>query len=342
MGGGGVPFGYDVLERQLVFNQSEAETVRWMFERYTDLKSVPQLVEEMAAKGIKTRKRVWKTGKVVGGVTFKTGTLTHLLQNPVYVGKVKHKENVYDGAHQPIITQELFDMVQSTFKTNRRTNALGKKSRNPSLLMGMITDPDSKPMTPTHATKGSKRFRYYVTRTLPGDQSTKWCMPAGEIERLVVDAVAKQLPLVDSNGDETAAHLSDQLNKRQEIASALPGMTIRDQRKILLSRKTRVQANEAAIRIYSKPSDQDEPSTVRKHSDKQIAQLAASNDAFDNLVSIIIDTRLMIVAGPDLWLSAKKVRFPEGLVIRVKFRDKKQMAAFVLPSTRLGEIFFSA
>ncbi len=260
--GGGVPFGYDVVERQLVINQPEAQTVRRIFERYTELKSVPQLVEELAEKGIKTRERVWKTGRVVGGGTFKTGTLTHLLQNPVYVGKVRHKENVYDGAQQPIITQELFDLVQSNFQINRRTNALGKKSRNPSLLTGMITDPDGKPMTPTHATKGSKRFRYYVTRTQPGDPSTKWRMPAGEIERLVVDAIAKQLEIVESNGEETAAELSNQLNIRRDIASALPGMTIIEQRKILLSRQTRVQLNEADITISAKPSDQDEPSSI--------------------------------------------------------------------------------
>jgi len=260
--GGGVPFGYDVLERQLVLNQSEAEIVRWMFERYIDIKSVPQLVEEMAVKGIKTRQRIWKTGKVVGGVTFKTGTVTHLLQNPVYVGKVKHKENIYDGAHQPIISQELFDLVQSNFQTNRRTNALGKKRRNPSLLTGIITDPDGKPMTPTHATKGSKRFRYYVTRTLPGDQSVKWRMPAGEIERLVIDAVANQLGFIDSNGHETAAHLSDQLNKRQEIAGALPGMNTREQRRILLGRQTGVEVHETAITISSKPSDEDAASSI--------------------------------------------------------------------------------
>jgi len=233
--------------------------IGWLF-------AVGGLVEELAAKGIKTRKRVWKTGKVVGGDTFKTGTLTHLLQNPVYVGKVKHKENIYDGAHESIIAQELFDLVQSTFKTNRNSNALGKKSRNPSLLTGMITDPDGKPMTPTHATKGSKRFRYYVTRTLPGDQSTKWRMPAGEIKRLVIDAVAKQLGFIDSNGVETAAHLFDQLNKRQEIAGALPGMNIREQRRILLSRQTQVQVNEADITICSKPSDQDEPSSIPSYS----------------------------------------------------------------------------
>ncbi|MEH6791148.1 hypothetical protein [Parasphingorhabdus sp.] len=87
-------------------------------------------------------------------------------------------------------------------------------------------------------------------------------MPAGEIERLVVGTIAKQLGNIDSDGSETAAQLSEQLNIRREIAKALPDMTIREQRRILLGRQTRVRVNEAAIRINSNPSDQDEPSTV--------------------------------------------------------------------------------
>lgn len=181
--GGGVPYGYDIEDRQLLINDTEAETVQLVFLRYAQLKSVPQLVDELAAKDIRTRTRIWKNGRIAGGIHFKTGTLTHLLQNPIYVGKVRHKEKIYDGAHQPIISNDLFERVQSTFAENRRDNALGKKSRNPSLLTGFIADPDSKPMTPAHAKKGSKRYRYYVTRTDPGDKSPKWRLPAGEIER---------------------------------------------------------------------------------------------------------------------------------------------------------------
>ncbi|GAB5480605.1 MAG: hypothetical protein Pars92KO_03620 [Parasphingorhabdus sp.] len=61
--GGGVPFGYNVVDRQLVINKSEADTVRHMFERYAQIKSVPQLVDELAAQGIKTRKRNGKPEK---------------------------------------------------------------------------------------------------------------------------------------------------------------------------------------------------------------------------------------------------------------------------------------
>ena len=327
--GGGVPYGYDVVERQLVINQSEAKFVRWMFERYAGLRSVPQLVEEMAAKDIKTRMRVWKTGKVAGGIHFKTGTLTHLLQNPVYVGKVRHKDKIYDGAHQPIISQELFDLVQSTFKANRSSNALGKKSRNPSLLTGMITDPDGKPMTPTHASKGAKRFRYYVTRTQPGDQATKWRMPAGEIERLVIDAVAKQIACTDSSGDETAEQLSEQRNKRRKMAKELPDMTVREQRRLLLHRQTRVEVHKTVIKIYSKPTDEDELSSisvkaklVSKGSDLKLAIAPNQGPPRRDPDPVLLRLIAHAFAAQDLLLSGK----PSPMIAEYSSRHVQQLA----------------
>lgn len=257
--GGGVPYGYDVKERQLLINKPEAETVQLVFERYAELKSVPQLVDELAAKDIRTRSRVCRTGRVAGGIHFKTGTLTHLLQNPVYTGNVRHKDKIYDGAHQPIIKNELFERVQSIFAENRRGNALGKKSRNPSLLTGMISDPDGKPMTPTHAMKGSKRYRYYVTRTSPGDKSNKWRLPAGEIERLVVDTIARQLARCSYKETNNAHEMKAQIDLDRQTAIDLAAMSISKQRALLLNHKTRVSVNSETIEIEFTPGNQDQP-----------------------------------------------------------------------------------
>lgn len=257
--GGGVPYGYDVEERQLLINEAEAETVRLVFERYAELKSVPQLVDELAAKDIRTRTRIWKNGRVAGGIHFKTGTLTHLLQNPIYVGKVRHKGKIYDGAHLPIISDELFERVQSVFAENRRENALGKKSRNPSLLTGIITDPDGKPMTPAHAKKGSKRYRYYVTRTPPGDNSPKWRLPAGEIERLVIDAIAKHLGTCSCSGTDDAKEMEAQINLNRQASIDLPAMSIAEQRELLLNCETRVAIDAETISIEFKPPNQGQP-----------------------------------------------------------------------------------
>jgi len=61
------------------------------------------------------------------------------------------------------------------------------------------------------------------------------------------------------------------------------------------------------------------PRNARKHSEKQIAQIAASIDAFDNLEPIVTDTKLMIVAGHGRWLAATKLKFLQVPVIRVEF-----------------------
>ena len=65
--GGLVPLGYDVIERRLVMNQSEAETVRELFRRYLELGSVRLLMEDLNRRGIRSKVRVAKNGKPSGG-----------------------------------------------------------------------------------------------------------------------------------------------------------------------------------------------------------------------------------------------------------------------------------
>ena len=61
----------------------------------------------------------------------------------------------------------------------------------PSLLAGLIFDSDGTRLSPTHAVKKGKRYRYYVSTALitgPCSEHPKgWRIPAGDIERLVLD-----------------------------------------------------------------------------------------------------------------------------------------------------------
>ena len=63
--GGLVPLGYDVHERRLVANQSEAETVREIFRRYGELGCVRLLMEDLNRRGIRSKVRVAKNGTEV-------------------------------------------------------------------------------------------------------------------------------------------------------------------------------------------------------------------------------------------------------------------------------------
>lgn len=248
--GGPIPIGYDLEDRKLVINQSEAKTVRHMFHRYTKLKSVPQLVDELAADGYRTKQRLYKGERIVGGIPFRAGSLTKLLHNPIYTGKVKHKDAIYDGEHEAIIDQALFDKAQKTFAANRRDNALGKKSENPSLLTGLITDPEGRPMSPTQARKGARLYRYYTTRLEPGEKKNSvWRMPCGEIERIVMNAIAGELaslPSVLGNDADTLARL---IGHNDKMIAELLSISIADKRSLLLELDVKVQVTADAVVI---------------------------------------------------------------------------------------------
>ncbi|MEP2987557.1 MAG: recombinase family protein [Parasphingorhabdus sp.] len=253
--GGPVPLGYNLEDRKLIVNSHEAETVLHLFQRYTELRSLTQLVDELAAQGYRTKKRIYKDGRTVGGIAFRTGSLAQLLKNPIYAGKVRHNANIYDGEHDAIIDQVLFDRVQTVFATNRRDNALGKKANNPSLLAGLITDPDGRSMTPTHACKGTKRFRYYVSRLAPGeDKNSIWRLPSGEVERLVADSLANEILRVGPTSHE-ARIIQSQGTLSREFADRLKDGTIAQKRQILLDRKVKVQILEVQMVISFQISD---------------------------------------------------------------------------------------
>ena len=226
--GGPVPLGYRLEDRMLQIEPAEAETIRFIFDSYRELRSVQQVVDALNAKGAKTKIRQYKSGKTVGGCPFTRGMLALMLKNPIYSGQVRHKNAVYDGQHEAIIPLEQFEQVQSILKQNTRDRRLGKCARAPSLLTGIISDPDGRPMSPSHTTRQHRRYRYYVTRFLPGEsRGTPWSVPAGELEKAAVRLTAQWLRS-NNEGDV------NRLAARRELATNLATMSTVEQRAILL------------------------------------------------------------------------------------------------------------
>jgi len=89
--GGVPPPGYDVLDRRLVVNPAEADTVRYIYERCLKLGCVRQLSKELDQRGIVSKVRVSRTGIKSGGFRFSRGALYELLANPIYIGEIRHK-----------------------------------------------------------------------------------------------------------------------------------------------------------------------------------------------------------------------------------------------------------
>lgn len=234
--GGPVPIGYRLESRRLIIDQAEAATVRMIFERYLALRSIGQLADELAEAGIRTKLRHYKDGSTRGAVPFYHGPLSALLKNPVYIGKIAHNGELYDGEHEGIVEESLWHEVQATLVSNRHRRRLGKGARHPSLLTAMLSDPESRPMSPVFTTKANRRHQYYVSRIAPGeDRESIWRVPAGEIDRAVLGCVAQWLRSRDRmSSDQDASAMEMELEANLALADALATMSVAEQRAVLL------------------------------------------------------------------------------------------------------------
>jgi site-specific DNA recombinase len=178
--GGWAPLGYDIKDRKLVINTAEAANVRFIFERFAQLRSVTKLIPILAAEGIKA-----KSGKPV-----EKGYLYRIISNPVYAGEAVHKGTSYPGEHKPIINGALWQRVQDVLKVNPRKRAANSRARTPALLRGLIFGPNGTAMTPSHTRRNGKLYRYYIAMDVlkrgapPGPVSR---IAAGDVERATLD-----------------------------------------------------------------------------------------------------------------------------------------------------------
>jgi site-specific DNA recombinase len=208
--GGQVSLGYDVHERRLAINQSEAETVREIFRRYLELGSVRLLMGDLNRRGIRSKVRVAKNGNRSGGNPFFRGALYELLSNPIYVGEIRHKGIRHPGLHEPIVDRELWDKTQFLLRSRSARRAPTARKSATSPLTGRLFDESGRSLTPSHAAKGERRYRYYVSRRLikgTADPTGRgWRLPAPEIERTVAAAACNILN--DQGAIATAVHAS--------------------------------------------------------------------------------------------------------------------------------------
>ncbi|KAB2910307.1 MAG: recombinase family protein, partial [Dechloromonas sp.] len=184
--GGFVPLGYDVKDRKLIVNKTEAAIVRMIFERFIKIGSATELVRRLRAEGIRG-----KQGKLVD-----KGYVYKLLNNRVYVGEAVHKGTAYPGEHEAIVDRTLWDRVRAILQDSPRKRGAHTRAQTPALLKGLIFGPTGRAMTPSHTRKGDRLYRYYVsTDVLKRDAET--CVirrvSAAEIESAVVNQLRSLL-----------------------------------------------------------------------------------------------------------------------------------------------------
>lgn len=195
--GGARPTGYDIKDKQLVVNQEEAQLVRLIFRKYIELGCVRRLKEYLDFQGIRTKNWTSRKARVHGGASFSRGIIYKILSNPVYVGKVRHKEKIYDGQHVPILAQEVWECTQEML-LKATVSAKERPAVEGNLLKGKLFDHVGNFYSPVFTSKGAKQYRYYTNqavlqdRPVPSDIVSR--IPAEDIERLVENNVRQSFP----------------------------------------------------------------------------------------------------------------------------------------------------
>ncbi len=218
----------------------------------------------MTGLGIVSKRREGAGGVLAGGNRFSRGALYTLLQNPIYRGEIGHQGKVYPGQHEAIVEAELWQLVQDKLAGNRQARALGATAEEPSLLAGLIVDGDGHRMTPTHAVKKGRRYRYYVSTALITGTRTHhakgWRVPAGDIEALVLDRLRAFFASEQDVGetlsifDLDAPTLRSSLKKADELThgwAALPSIKIRELVRSIVERVC-VRVDEIAVSLNRK------------------------------------------------------------------------------------------
>ncbi|WP_432449250.1 recombinase family protein [Aliiroseovarius marinus] len=195
--GGRVPLGFQPDGRTLKIDEAEAETIKTLYDLYLEHRTLRDVKEQAENLDLRSRCRERAGGRVSGGKHFDRGHIQHILSNPIYAGRIRHKKQTYDGQHPAIIDPPNWDKVQDMLQSGAAVARGSRQKATRSPLAGKLFDETGDRLTPSHSRKNGKRLRYYISRRLVKDRSRKhpdaWRLPADQVEGLLAELVGRHL-----------------------------------------------------------------------------------------------------------------------------------------------------
>jgi len=202
-----------------------------------------------------------------------------LLANSIYTGQIAHKGQLYPGQHPSLIDDETWTAVRDQLAAHAGDHRRREKAAEPSLLAGLLVDANGERLTPSHAVKKGRRYRYYVSTALISeagqDHTQSWRLAAQEIEDCVIsvlaDALASPARLLERlsspgmPGDQIrrligraarlAALLRSAPRERARIVQQLVEQVIVDDKRIIIKMRRRALLGvEASLGASEQPS----------------------------------------------------------------------------------------
>ena len=232
--GGKPPLGYYRKDKKIYPDEEKVGLVNNIFKKYVELKSTTLVKDWLKEQGQK----------------ISVGNLNCILRNKAYIGMVGHKGTWYQGEHLGIISQELFEQVQTVMADNR----INRQHYDPSksLLSGKLYDDKDNAMSPSWSTgSGGKKYRYYVSQAIIRKEPGK----VGKISKV---SLPKLEQFIDNwfsvfLKDKTKIYSYIQqfgVSKQKGIIKRLPSYPItRDVEKELIKR-VKLNPSKIAVTLY--------------------------------------------------------------------------------------------
>jgi len=232
-------YAIDHDRRALVVVPEEAAMVKLAFDLYLKTLSILEVAKRLNSLGYTQKRHTTKLGKVLGGRPWTKEAAHRVLRNPLYVGKVRQKDQLYDGEHMALVTPEVFEITQKRL-TMRSAGKCTRRTRRPEfLLTGLIQCiACTSPMTSSMASSRGKLYRYYRCRkeAEEGTFCPTGLLRADEIENAVLAQlreVARSGALEERIRGELAkgdSAVDDALAQRERLTAQLGELSAEAQR----------------------------------------------------------------------------------------------------------------
>lgn len=220
--GGRPPLGFDVVDKRLVVNPTEAADVLAIYEIFCRTRSPVATLRELDCRGIRNKSWTGKRGQRVEGRKFHRKSLRQVLTSPRYIGQQAAGGGLVKAEHEAIVPRALWDRVQAIYTEGAVEP--GRPPRQPwsALLTGLLRcGACGAAMVPTYSVKGGRRYGYYQCQSTksqgatacPGSRVAQGLIEAVVLERLA--AVGRDPALAEQA--VTAAH-AEVAARRVELA----------------------------------------------------------------------------------------------------------------------------
>ena len=279
-----IPIGYEYTNDKLLVNEFEAMQVKTVFKLFLEGKSLYKIVDYMNENAFVHHYGSWSAQ-----------TIRNVLKHEVYVGKITFRGKTYQGEHEAIISQDIFDKAQNLLNERAREHSemMMRTGRIQSYLGGLIYcgkcgakfSKRSRTVRNSRYEKYECLSRWGVNPTLIKDPNCKikiWDLKEldeivfNEIKKLAIDETYRNSIVTKTERQSDAVkHEIDKINESLSrimdlyILGQFPVDELKDKTEALISKKEKLETSLDILLLEesSQMSLQETIETIRSFSD---------------------------------------------------------------------------